>query len=415
MSEAIDFAAVVRPGDSIAWSGAAVEPTELLRQFEAALERMPSGKVLLNLGLTTSIDATRLAARHKVRALGGATTNRRFQEIGALDVLACHYSALPDLVASGRLAIDVVLAQVAPEGTGFNCGPMVDYLADAIPRARFVAAEVNEQLPVTFGETAVDPADIDAVVPVSRAPIELASRPAGAVEKAIGEHVARFVGDGATLEVGLGSLPDAVLECLSTRRDLGIHSGTIGDRVAELAEMGVITNRAKAIDTGLTVTAGLLGTSKVYRWAHRNPSLHLRSPRYTHDVVVQAQIPGLIGINSALEVDLTGQMNAEVAGNRHIGMVGGHGDFMRGCGRSPGGRAIVAMEATARSGKLSRIVPRLSGGVVTTARSDADIVVTEYGAAELKGRTVSERAEALIAIAHPDFRHRLATEAARLM
>lgn len=415
MSDAIDFAAFVRPGDSIAWSGAAVEPVELLRQFEAALDHMPPGKVLLNLGLTTSIDATRLAARHKVRALGGAATNRRFQDLGALDVLPCHYSALPDLVASGRLAIDVVLTQLAPDGAACNFGPMVDYLADAIPRARFVVAEVNDRLPVTFGETAVNPDDIDAVVPVSRAPIELASRPAGAIERAIGEHVARFIGDGATLEVGLGSLPDAVLECLSTRRNLGIHSGTIGDRVAELAEMGVITNRAKPIDTGMTVTAGLLGTSKVYRWGHRNPRLRLRSPRYTHDVVVHAQIPGLIGINSALEVDLTGQMNAEVGGNRHIGMVGGHGDFMRGCGRSAGGRAIVAMEATARAGKLSRIVPRLSGGIVTTARSDADIVVTEYGAAELKGRSVSERAEALIAIAHPDFRRELAAEAARLM
>jgi acetyl-CoA hydrolase len=414
MSDAIDIAALIRPGDSIAWSGASCEPTELLRLFEAGLDLMPSGKVLMGLGLTTAIDASRLAARHHIRTLGGAVAHRRFQELGALDILPCHYGSLPDLVASGRLPIDVVLAHVAPDGSDYNLGAMVDYLADAIPRARCVIAEVNDQLPVTTGDTVVRREDVDASIHVSRPPLELPSRKAGAVERAIGEHVARLIGDGAVLEVGLGSLPDAVLECLTARRDLGIHSGTIGDRVAELADMGVITNRTKPIDTGLTVTAGLLGTSRVYRWAHRNPHLRIRSPRYTHDTLVQAQIPGLIGINSALEVDLTGQMNAEVAAGRHIGMIGGHGDFMRGCARA-GGHGVVIMEATARSGALSRIVPRLSAGIVTTARADADIVVTEFGIAELKGRTVSERAKALIAVAHPDFRKSLVAEAERLI
>ena len=198
-----------------------------------------------------------------------------------------------------------------------------------------------------------------------------------------------------------------MLECLAGRRDLGLHSGTIGDRAAELVDRGVITNRRKPIDTGLCVTAGLLGMRWLYEWAHRNQVLRLKSPRYTHDTAVHALIPNLIGINAALEVDLTGQINAEVAGNRHIGMVGGHGDFMRGCMRSRGGRGIIALESTARGGTLSRIVPGLSGGIVTTSRSDADIVVTEHGIAELRGRTVGERAKALIGIAHPDFRHGL--------
>jgi acyl-CoA hydrolase len=182
--------------------------------------------------------------------------------------------------------------------------------------------------------------------------------------------------------------------------------------VADLVEANVITNRRKPIDTGKCVTAGLIGTHRLYRWAHRNACLELRSPRYTHDNLVHRQIPNLIGINTALEVDLTGQMNAEVVGRQHIGMVGGHADFLRGCHRSSGGRGIVAMASTARGGSISRIVACLSGGIVTTARSDADIVVTEYGIAELRGRSVSERARQLIAIAHPNFRRALSEAAA---
>ena len=244
-------------------------------------------------------------------------------------------------------------------------------------------------------------------VRVSRPPFELPSRSSRAIEREIAAHVCRLVGDGATLQIGLGSLPDAVLESLTSKRDLGLHSGTIGDRAVELIEAGVITNRKKTVDTDTCVVGTLLGSRRVYRWAHRNPRLQMRSPRYTHDILVHASIPRLVGINAALEVDLTGQMNAEVAGHRHVGMVGGHCDFMRGCLKSPGGRGIIVMESTARGGAVSRIVPSLSGGIVTTARSDADTVVTEYGIAELRGRSVSERAQQLIAIAHPGFRKSL--------
>ena len=226
--------------------------------------------------------------------------------------------------------------------------------------------------------------------------------------------MARLIPDGATLQVGLGALPDAVLAALAGKRDLGYHSGIIGDRVADLVEAGVFSNRRKPVDTGLGVTGGLLGTGRVYRWAHRNERLRLRSSRYTHDVAVLGAIPSLYGINSALEVDLTGQVNAEIAGGRHIGLIGGQTDFLRGCARSPGGAGIVVLESTARGGTVSRIVERLSGGVVTTPRSDVGLVVTEHGCADLRGRTVSERARALTAIAHPDFRPGLEAAAASL-
>ena len=412
MPDQLDLSGLIRAGDRIAWSAGVVEPLALLALLERQLDRVANGSVLLNVSLANAIDAARLAARMQITALGGAATNRRFQAIGALDVLPANYSMMPDMVAQGRLGIDVVLVQLAADGAACNLSLMVDHLADAIPRARTVVAEINDQLPVTFGETSVPANDIDHRILVSRPPMEVPARPAGDIEKAIGAHVGRLIGDGATLEVGFGALPDAVLECLAGRRELGIHSGTIGDRVAELVEAGVITNSRKPIDTGKCVTAGLIGSQRLYRWAHRNPALELRSPRYTHDNAVHRQIPNLIGINAALEVDLTGQLNAEVAGRQHVGMVGGHADFSRGCLRSPGGRGIVVMESTARGGTISRIVAGLSGGIVTTARSDADIVVTEYGIAELCGRTVSERARQLIAIAHPDFRRPLSEAAA---
>jgi acyl-CoA hydrolase len=412
MPDQLDLATLIQPGDRIAWSSATVEPAALLALLDQQLDRIARGSVLLNLSLANSIDAARLAARMQIAALGGAGTNRRFQEIGALDVLPANYSMMPDLVTQGRLGIDVVLVQLAADGSAYNLSLMVDHLADAIPRARTVIAEVNDELPITFGETSVPVDDIDHRISVSRPPIEVPARPANDTEKAIGAHIGRLIGDGATLQVGLGALPDAVLECVAGKRELGIHSGTIGDRVAELADRGVITNSRKPIDTGKCVTAGLIGSRRLYRWAHRNRGLELRSPRYTHDNLVHRQIPNLIGINTALEVDLTGQINAEVAAGHHIGMVGGHGDFLRGCLRSPGGLGIVAMQSTARGGAISRIVRGLSGGVVTTARSDADIVVTEYGIAELRGRSVSERARQLIAIAHPDFRRALHDAAA---
>jgi acyl-CoA hydrolase len=404
MADPIDLAALIRPDDRVAWSGGPMEPASLLGVLDSQLDRVPRSSALLNISLEQSIDAARLASRMQIVALGGAVTNRRFQDVGALDVLPINYSMLPDLVASGRLAIDVVLLQLAADGGAFNFSLMVDHLADAAPCARTVVAEINDLLPVTCGDTRIEATDVDHPISVSRKPFEVAPRPIRAIEKEIASHVSRLIGDGATLQVGLGSLPDAVLESLTGKKDLGVHSGTIGDRVADLVDTGVITNRRKPIDTGKCVTGTLLGSQRLYRWAHRNALLEMRSPRYTHDILVHATIPNLIGINTALEVDLTGQMNAEVVDNRHVGMVGGHGDFMRGCLKSPGGRGIIVMEATARNGAVSRIVPRLSGGIVTTARSDADIFVTEYGIAELRGRSVSERARRLIAIAHPIYR-----------
>lgn len=404
----LDLARFIREGDCVAWTAASAEPADLLERLNAALPSLPPCSGLANISLAATLDAEQVRGRMRIRAFGGAVTNRRFQAAGALDVIPAHYGALPDLVRDGHIRIDVALVMLGPGAAGgWTFGPLVDYMADALPKARVVIAEVNDRAPEIFGDTAVSAGDIDHVVHVSRPLLEARFGRGGAVERAIAGHIARLVPDGATIETGIGTLPEVVLGALSGKRDLGIHSGTIADSVVDLMQAGVVTNRRKPIDTGITVTAGVLGTERLYRFAHRNPALHVRSPRYTHDNRVHAQIPNLIGINSAVEVDLTGQVNAEVAGGQSVGMVGGHGDFSRGCLRSPGGRGIIALESTARGGKVSRIVARLTDGIVTTSRSDVDIVATEHGIAELRGRSVSERARALIAIAHPEFRRTL--------
>lgn len=410
------IADLVRPGDTLLWGAGQAEPLDLIRRLNGEIEQLPDPcHAVLGLTYTDTLDAARFSAKVRVRAFGGAGTTRRFQDLGNFDALPMNYSVIPKAIASGVLRVDVALAQLAPDGSGYNLGILADYIADAIATARVVVAEINDQMPVTFGDTEVAPNRITRKIHVSRPPVDMPMSSPGDVEREIGRLIARLVPDGATLEVGLGKIPDAALAALTDKRDLGVHSGTIGDGIVALLEAGVITNAKKPIDTGLTVTAGILGTARAYRWAHRNERLRVRSPRHTHNAAVMAGMPRFVGINTALEVDLTGQMNAETGGGRSIGMIGGHADFMRGAALSDGGIGIVAMPATAKGGRISSIVARLGDGVVTTARGDADIVVTEYGIAELKGRSVSERARVLIAIAHPDFRAALAKAADRLI
>jgi acetyl-CoA hydrolase len=410
------IADLVEPGDTLIWGMGQSEPIALLERLNGEIDALPERvKAVLGLTLTETLDARRFSARVAVRAFGGAGTNRRFQELGNLDVLPMNYSAVPRAIRTGTLRTDVALTSLTEDGSAYNLGPIADYIADAVAAARVVIAEINDQLPVTYGDTAVEPGRIHRSIRVSHPPIEMRVPAPGDVEREIGRLIARLVPDGATLEVGLGVIPDAALAALAAKRDLGVHSGTIGDGIAALAEAGAITNAKKPVDTGFIVTAGVLGTKRAYRWAHRNEKLRVRTPRHTHNAAVIAAIPNFVGINTALEVDLTGQMNAETAGGVSIGMIGGHADFMRGCQLSEGGIGICALPSTAKGGRVSRIVPRLSDGVVTTARGDADVVVTEHGIAELKGRSVRERARALIAVAHPDFRKELAAAMERLV
>ena len=405
---ALDLGAIVRPGDTVMWGQANAEPLPLTRALMA--QRHAIGNFNAFLGITYS-DTLNVEYADCIRFSGYAGTggNRALSKAGKLDILPCHYSHLRELMASRKLKVDVLLLQLAPanERGEYSLSIAHEYLIPALEAARVVIAEVNEQAPWTCGERPVLEADLDYIVHSSRPPLELVQPQAGAAEQAIARHIAGLIEDGATLQFGLGALPEAILAALADRRDLGVHSGAIGDQVAALMQAGVINNAKKSIDRGVSIAGIMFGSKRLHDFAHRNPQIQFRSSAYTHGPGVLAQIERFTALNSAVEVDLSGQINAEVAAGVYVGAVGGAVDFLRAAHYSKGGLPIVALASTA--GKHSRIVAKLNGPV-STPRSDAGIIVTEYGIADLRGATIGERARRMIAIAHPEQREQLERE-----
>ena len=411
--EALDFTQLIRAGETIGWAEATAEPVFLTRLLDAQAERCPPFRVFFALTFSDGF-----AADHPnviVTALGGASAGRRFFANRADNVIPANISDIGGLVSSGRLPIDVVLVQVSgPDETGrYNAGLGIEHLHEAIGRARLVIAQVNPELPWTSGDAAIEPTAIDVLVPAALPPIELPARPAGPIDRAIADHVARLIPDRATIELGLGAIPQAVTAALGGKQGLGLHQ--IGDGVADLMEAGIVDNRHKEIDPAVTVATMLMGTSRLYRFADRNPAIQIRATSYTHDALVLGNFRRFVAINGALEVDLTGQVNAETARGRHIGLVGGQMDFIRAANRAMEGRSIIALQSTDRGRTRSRIVATLADGIVTTPRAEADLVVTEHGIAELRGRTLGERARALVAVADPAFRAELEQASERLV
>lgn len=412
---AIDLSRHIRPGDGVIWGQGTGEPmtlTEALVDQRAAL-----GGVSVFLGASFSDTIRPEHADHlHLYGTGGIGTNARLARAGVLDVLPVHVSAIPHLIETGRIRVDVALVQVSPAGPDgrHSLGLVADYLGNAVARARTVLAEVNDRVPRTLGSAWVEPSRFAALVETSREPLTVASSPPSAIERRIAERVVDLVPDGAVVQLGIGSVFGALGEALEGRRNLSIHAGVVGDWVVGLTRSGAVTNLSKPFDRGVSVTGALFGTRVLYDFAHENPGLELRPLTYTHDPSLLARMERLFAVNSAVEVDLTGQVNAETVGGVNVGAVGGQVDFVRAAMLSPGGRAVIALPATAARGRISRIVARLGDGVVTTPRSDADLVVTEHGTADIRGVPLRERARRLIAIAEPAFRDQLEAAAGRL-
>jgi acyl-CoA hydrolase len=409
----LDLSTIIRPGDHIVWGNGSGEPATLVEKFVE--QRHQIGRTSAFIGGVSYTNTLKPEHADVVSftAFGAMGNLRVLSRAGVLRVIPCHLSQLPGYLTSGIIPSEVVFVSMSgPDEHGnYSYALENDYLQAAMARARVVLAEVNDQLPWTYYEGKLDPVRLDYIVRVSRPPIELEPTPIGPVEEAIARHVGRYIEDGTTIQIGIGAIPDAVLAGVGDRRDLGIHSGLISDRVAELMQRGVMTNARKPIDTGIATCGSLRGTKRgLYDFAHQNRAVRLFTFMHTHRAEILSQLGRIVAINSAIEVDLTGQVNAEVASGLHIGSVGGQGDFVRGAQMADGGRAVIAMPATAREGKVSRIVARL-GGVVTTARSDADVMVTEFGVADLRGQPIEERIRRMIAIAHPDFRESLERDA----
>ncbi|HEY8360015.1 MAG TPA: acetyl-CoA hydrolase/transferase C-terminal domain-containing protein, partial [Ramlibacter sp.] len=312
------------------------------------------------------------------------------------------------LFAGGVLAADVVLLQVAPGPGGVpSFGLACDYLLDAARKARLVIAEVNQDVPWTHGTPWPSDLRVDHWIGAEHPPVELAAPAASAAAQAIGRHVAALVPEGATLQVGVGSLPDATLDALRDHRWLGLHSGVLGDAGTRLVQAGAIDNSRKGVDAGISVSNTVCGSAATFRWIHRNPAVEIRHSLATHGADVLAQLDSFHAINGALEVDLSGQVNCEQQQDKMRGGTGGLLDFARAARASAGGRGITVLQATGAKGTASRIVPSLLGRPATLGRSDVDTVVTEYGVAHLRDVPLAERARRLIAIAAPEFRDAL--------
>lgn len=405
-SGSLDLARFVRPGDTVVVGQASAEPLTLAEALVAQADRLGAITVFIGANWSETFTAEQAPAFRYV-SYGALGSNARLARAGRLDVVPCHYSQLPWLFESGTWRADVVMLALSPAFDGVSTlGPSHGYALAAARRARTVIAEVNDRMPWVYG--GVLPADlrIDAVVHTSRPLPQHPAAKIGELERKVAANVAALVRDGATIQLGLGTLPDAVLEALADRRDLGLHSGMLTSAVVPLLESGAVSNARKPIDPGVTVTGMLIGDEKLYSYAHRNPRLRLAGPEYTHSSAVLARLPGFLSINSAVEVDLFGRVNAEVAGGNYVGGVGGAVDFIRGAAAAPDGRAIIALPSVSRDGTASRIV--VSCAAVTTPASEADVVATEWGVASLRGVDYAGRARRMVAIAHPDHRDALA-------
>ncbi len=322
-------------------------------------------------------------------------------------------SDVPDLFATRRIPLDVALVSLSPPDRHGLCtlGTSIDAAKAATEHATIVLAEINEQLPRTYGATVVPFERVTAFVHTNRPLHEAHAAQIGAVENQIGEHIAGLVKDGSTLQMGIGAIPNAVLSRLGNKNDLGVHTEMFSDLLVPLIERGVVTNRYKNVHRGRTVTSFVSGSSKLFDFVHDNQLVEFHPCDRTNDTALIRQNPRVVAVNAAIEIDLTGQVCADSIGHRIYSGIGGQMDFIRGAALSEGGRAIIALPSTAANGQISRIVTTLKPGAgVVTTRGHVQYVATEYGVVDLHGLNLKRRAEALISIAHPDFRAELARE-----
>lgn len=408
--DSLDLSCYIRPGDGILFQqgcGEAQSLTDKLVQQRAAYS---GAGLFFGSGFSKTFQPEH-ADHLRFKGFGGIGNHRKLASVGVLDPVPCHISAIEGLLKSGAVRSDVVLLQVSPanERGEHSFGLVNDYIRAAMAQARVVIAEVNAQVPWAYCDRPATADEITVAVHTDRNPLELPAASFGELERKIAKHLADVIPDRATLQVGIGAVPEAIMTMLGDRRELGIHSGMIGDSVVDLMEKGAVTNAHKGIDPGVTISGVLFGTERLYRFADRNPQIRLTPTSYTHSLRTLAQLKNFVSINSALEVDLTGQVNAEAIGSEYIGAVGGQVDYVRAAALSDGGVSIMALPASGKKGD-SKIVSKLSGPV-TTARSDVDVVATEHGIARLKGKTIRERIRAMVAIAAPQHRDRLLREA----
>jgi 4-hydroxybutyrate CoA-transferase len=407
----------IKSGDSVVVGHACSEPQTLTRAMSERYQELENVKVVHRVGQGRSLYVQPKMEGHfrHISLFGGPSTRQAIAE-GRADFIPRNISEIPELFTEGHIPLDVALVTVSPpDEHGFcSLGISIDYTLKAAKSAKTIIAQVNNHMPRTHGDSFLRVDEIAYFVPVDEPLIEIPRPEITEAEIAIGAYIADLIEDGSTLQLGIGAIPDAILSSLKGKRDLGIHTEMFSDGVMELVETGVINCSKKTLHPNKIVSTFIMGTKDLYEWVDDNAFIEMHSEDYVNDPNVIAQNYKMISINSALQVDVLGQVAADTLGPRQYSGVGGQVDFIRGVKRA-GGKSIIAMRSTAARGKVSRIVPALyEGTAVTTTRTDVDYIVTEYGVAEMNAKTNQQRLKALIAISHPDFREQIAEEANRL-
>lgn len=408
---------LIPPGQRILIGSGAAQPVSLVQAMVTHGLHLADNEIvhLLTLGPAPYV-APELKDRFRHIAFFIGPNVRDAVQEGRADFMPVFLSDIPKLIKSRRVRIDVALIQISPpDRHGFaSLGVSVDVVRAAVDSADLVLAEVNPLMPRTLGDSFIHVDRIHRLVPVEVPLPELANEPFDDVVREIGHYVASLIPNGATIQAGIGAMPHAVLSSLSDRKDLGVHTEMLSDAMMELAQAGVITGRKKTLLPGKMVTSFVMGTRQLYEWVHDNPAIEMRPTEFTNDPEVIGRNHQMVSINSALAVDLTGQVASDTLMGRFYSGIGGQVDFIRGASRSAGGKAIIALRSTAKDGCVSRIQGMFEPGAgVVTSRGDVHYVVTEYGIADLWGKSVRERANALILIAHPTFREELLQAAKR--
>lgn len=407
----LDLQSFLKSGDGVVISQGTAEPQTLTEALVAQADATGRLDIFLGGGSFSGTFTPERFGNHRLSGYGGVGDHRNLIKSGAMEFIPAHVSSLPGFIGR-EIPCDVALIQVSgprPDGR-YSYSLSSDYTVEAVEKARIVIAELNRNAPETNCAVGLDPARIDILVESDRPLLQMPRAPVNALDKAIAAKLSDFIEDRSTLQIGYGAVPEAIIATLGDRRDLGLHTGVIGDSVIDLIERGVISNAYKEVLPGVSVTGALWGTDRLYRFVHRNPDILLSRIVQTHAPEPLARLSRLVSINSAIEVDLTGQVNAEQVGRDYIGAIGGQVDFVRAGARAAHGASIIALASTARGGTVSKIVARLDGPV-TTARSDVDVIATEHGAVRLKGLSLEARVKLLIGIAAEPFREQLQREA----
>jgi len=407
--------ATIRPGQRVFLGTGGAQPLQLVRALVARRQELADIQIIHMLTLGEAPYAYKELTDHfTVNTFFVADNVRNLIQEGYGDYTPIYLSEVPRLFTSGQMPLDVALIQVCPPDLQgrVSLGISVDIVKSAAENASLVIAQVKPQMPRTLGDSFISVYDIDMLVPVDDPLVEAQPTLGDETTRAIGEHIASLVDDGSTIEMGIGRIPHGVIEFLKGKKDLGIHTEMITDAIIDLIEAGVVTGAQKTTDRGKIVTSFAIGSKRLYDYVNNNPLFSFNPTEYVNDPFVIGQQNKMVAINTALEVDLTGQVCADSLGTHFYSGIGGQVDFNRGAARSPGGRAIIALPSTAQNGTRSRIVSTLTSGAgVVVTRGSAHYVVTEYGVAYLHGKSVQERAMALISIAHPKFREQLLREA----